>query len=126
MIYVKTSRNFRIIMAIVIAIIVFSVVFQFLRSGRPVLSAIDEYGCLTPAGYAWNKYVGACIRGFELSKTQRAVAKIAIENMGQSKGLSVTTVEKEECTGCFTVKTVVAGTNNIKIVNVENWAVTNS
>jgi len=112
---------------IIIAIIVFCIIYQFLRSGRQVVTnGIDKYGCLNPAGYTWNEYVGACIRGFELNKTQRAVAKIAVENIGQTKGLSVTTVEKEEeCIGCFIVKTVVAGTSKTKIINIENWAVAN-
>jgi hypothetical protein len=85
----------------------------------------DEHGCLGPAGYSWNKTVGACIREWELDESQRKAAKRAVESIDPVKGTTVTEVEVLRCPGCFNVK-LELGLNageNIMTVEIVNWEV---
>ncbi len=93
----------------------------------------DEHGCLTPAGYAWDENVKACIRDFELDEDQKRAATIAIEymNRGGSEFTPYYTVEKVEvmrCPGCFEVYLTyyLSETNKgtIKVI-ISNWVATN-
>jgi len=88
---------------------------------KPIGGERDEHGCLGPAGYTWNEDVNACIREWELNENQKEAAKIAVENVGYTKGLTILEVMVARCPGCFAVK---LEKDNKRIdVNLENWLV---
>ena len=77
----------------------------------------DEYGCLGSAGYSYDKDVGACTRNWEIKeKSQKEAAKIAVDSIGFTKGLTVVNVELKECEGCYSVELQVEqGTMKVNI-----------
>ncbi len=60
----------------------------------------DEHGCLGPAGYSWDDSARACIRSFELDDFDKYVARMAVDIVGQQKGLTVVKIIKENIVGC--------------------------
>ncbi|MBD3203129.1 hypothetical protein GF327_02465 [Candidatus Woesearchaeota archaeon] len=62
----------------------------------------DEKGCLSAAGYSWDKKIGACTREWELDETQKRAAEIAVEPL--SYKTTVTKVQTLRCPGCFIVE----------------------
>jgi hypothetical protein len=81
----------------------------------------DENGCLIPAGYAYNKEANACIRDFEFDSDQKRAANIAVGYIGYANGITVTSVVKQECDGCFVVE--VEKNNERMKVSITNWSV---
>jgi len=84
----------------------------------------DKYGCLGPAGYTFDEDIKACIRTWELDmEEKRDAAKIAVEFVGEKKGLTVVEVGVARCPGCFAVS-FNKYDKNFEI-NLENWEVQN-
>jgi len=80
------------------------VVLSGCTSEKPIGGERDVHGCLTPAGYSWDDEIKACLRPWEIKdESQRIAAKIAVEYVGQSKGLTVVQVDVRKCQGCFVV-----------------------
>ena len=89
---------------------------------KPIGGERDEHGCLGPAGYTWDNDIGACIRTWELeNENQREAAKIAVEHIGQKKGLMVVEVDVARCPGCFVVQFDTYGEQSS--VSLEYWEV---
>lgn len=82
----------------------------------------DQYGCLGPAGYAWDAEVFACIRGWELDTDQRRAAKMSAYSVGWEKGMTILEVKPTGCIGCFTVN-LEHGAKRTQ-TSIENWLVT--
>jgi len=83
----------------------------------------DQYGCLGPAGYAWDPEIFACIRDWELSdEDQRRAAKMSVYSVGWERGLTVIEVKSTGCIGCYTVNLQIG--DRKKQTSVENWLVT--
>ncbi len=83
----------------------------------------DNHGCLGSAGYGWDAGIGACVRSWEIKdEGPRKAAKIAVDYVGQSYGLTVSEVEIVRCPGCFNVR-LSAADGKGKLVVVYNWRV---
>ena len=93
---------------------------------EPIGGETDENGCLGPAGYSYDEEIGACTRVWEIeNENTRKAAKMAVEEVGKSKGLTVTEVLVLRCPGCFTV-TLQVGEKHPKenvAVNIVDWEV---
>ncbi|MDD5606187.1 MAG: hypothetical protein PHR51_02620 [Patescibacteria group bacterium] len=64
----------------------------------------DEHGCLIGAGFGWDEEVGACTRNWEVATNEdKALAKLAVAEIGSTDGLTVTSIEAADCEGCFYV-----------------------
>ena len=88
---------------------------------QPIGGQTDSYGCLGPAGYAWDADVGACTRPWELNEDQAMAAGIAVDYVGYVKPTTITAVSEQKCPGCFSV-TLEQGEDRERIaVQVTNW-----
>jgi len=56
---------------------------------KPIGGERDEYGCLGPAGYVYNEQIMGCIRNWELNDNQKGAAALAIQEVGQTVGLTI-------------------------------------
>ena len=96
--------------------------FVFGAEGKSLIGGErDWFGCLGPAGYSWDKEVGACVRGWELDDSQREAVGIAVDFIGRDK-LTVTGVVTARCSGCFLVGLVDAEYVLFQ-VTLEDWEV---
>jgi len=118
--------NKRIMLPIVILCVVTSVMVSgCINSPTPSQINIggdrDEQGCLTAAGYSWDKDVGACTRNWELDESQKKAAGTAVDHVGSQKGLTVMEVQAFRCIGCFVINLDRYG-DRIE-VELVNWTV---
>lgn len=81
----------------------------------------DAHGCIGSAGYQWNEDIGACIRVWELSDTERSAAQTAMQHLGRQYGAAIIEVKQGTCANCFTV-TVQSATSR-SVVTIENSVV---
>lgn len=64
----------------------------------------DENGCTTGAGFSFDQKIGACIRSWEIKETEeRFAAKVVVDSLGKSKGLTILRVGKGGCENCYGV-----------------------
>jgi len=68
-------------------------------SQKPIGGQKDEHGCLGPAGYSWDKDIGACTRQWELDENQKKAAKIAVAPL--SFPVTIIQVNAAKCQGCY-------------------------
>jgi len=77
---------------------------------QPIGGERDEHGCLGPAGYSWNSDIGACLREWEVPEgAQRTAAAAAAESLGNEEGLTLTRVDENSCSECYTVHFALEG-----------------
>ena len=84
----------------------------------------DEYGCLGSAGYTWNEDVGACIRTWELDDNQKIAASLAVDEIKDTKSITIIEILTARCPGCFSVKLEEGEERNSYTVTIDNWLVT--
>lgn len=119
----KTNRTPWIIFGLILCFLVYIIFFNdFSTNDELIGGQTDEYGCLGPAGYSYDSYVGACVRNWELSENTKDAAKIAVDYYGFKKGLTVIDVDVFKCIGCFDV-TLNQNTSTI-VVSLANWVPT--
>lgn len=87
---------------------------------EPIGGQRSEEGCLGPAGYSFDANIGACIRVWELDETDRNAAKIAVDFVGEKKGITINEVVVLKCPGCFEVKLSDANYNQYNVA-ITNW-----
>jgi hypothetical protein len=75
----------------------------FVEEVEPIGGQRDEHGCLGPAGYSFSEEIGCCVRIWELNEATTRAAKIAVEHVGKSYGLTVDKIDVFKCPGCFMV-----------------------
>lgn len=92
------------------------------KSEKRIGGQRDEHGCLNPAGYTYNKTVGACVKEWELNTSQKRAAGIAVDYAGAKKSLTISEVKKENCEGCFRVYLTDSG-QNAKNITLKQWNV---
>ena len=63
----------------------------------------DTGGCLIGAGYMFNENVGACIRSFEMTSDIMQAAKLAVDHVGRSYGLTVVSFNSYEEPGAYDI-----------------------
>ena len=100
---IKKQIRREAIASIIAAILIVVVIVMLAPKEKPIGGETDEYGCLGPAGYSYNETLNVCVREWELNNTQREAVKVAIEEIGFTKGLTVIEVLKGHCEGCFIV-----------------------
>ena len=88
---------------------------------QPIGGQRDEHGCLGPAGYTYNSYVGACVREWELDDNQREAARIVMEYVGWENGTTVIMAQTARCPGCFVVE--VEQGRNRRVLTLEDYEV---
>lgn len=83
----------------------------------------DKRGCLTPAGYAFDDEVGACIRAFEMTSDIKRAARLAVENVGASYALTVASFNSYEKVGSYDI-TLERGLEREKVtVYIKDWKI---
>lgn len=108
------------LLAIVIGIVI--IIAISLTPSTQIGGDRDFHGCLLPAGYSFDQDVQACARSWELSETQKQSAKIAVDHVGPTYGLTVLDVEVYRCPGCFKVY-LERGVDRIEVC-LEKWIIT--
>lgn len=63
----------------------------------------DNYGCLGPAGYAYDETIGACVRSFELTPDIAEAAQIAVAHVGAGYALTVVSFTAYEEPGVYDI-----------------------
>lgn len=63
----------------------------------------DVNGCLTPAGYAFDEEVGACIRAFDMTPDIKAAAGLAVKSIGRAYALTVVSFNSYEEVGAYDI-----------------------
>jgi len=121
----SNDHTLRNISLIVFFVLLSSLAFVFyFKSSESVNLGLDENNCIPQAGYQWNESIGACVRNWELKEFNKSqAAKIAVDYVGTSPGLTVINVEVLlECSDCFKVhlSTLDSQTKELKI---RNWKV---
>ena len=82
----------------------------------------DEFGCLGPAGYSFDREINACIRSWEIdSDDKRKASRLAVEEVGAQKGLTIIEVLVARCPGCFVVSFNNGGERTF--AKIEDWGV---
>jgi hypothetical protein len=79
----------------------FILIIIFCLTGCSTFDRIGSYECDNP-GYVYDKEVGACINAEDIV-FQDTGAKIAVDFVGRSKGLTVVSMHTALCIGCFSV-----------------------
>lgn len=118
------DKRSKYIAVLLIVIVISFIVFLIVNKSKEekLGGEIDEYGCLGPAGYTFNKEVGACLREWEFDDNQKRAAKIAVDYVGAKKGLTVIKIYSSRCPGCYVVY-LKDDVHEIKIT-FENWEIT--
>lgn len=83
----------------------------------------DSYGCLGPAGYAFDDEVGACIRAFEMTPDIKRASKIAVEKVGKGYALTVVSFNSYEEAGSYDITLEKGTEREQEIVYIKNWQV---
>jgi len=88
----------RIILILIVSILVAGAAFYLAipKESRPIGGDRDEHGCLTPAGYAFDEEIGACIRVFELDEKEREAAARAVVSAGRGYALTIISVAEND------------------------------
>ncbi len=90
---------------------------------KPIGGERDVNGCLGPAGFSWDSEIGACVRQWEMKDgSTRRAAKIAVDSVGQSYALTVSSYEVLRCPGCYDIQ--LAAEDTVSTVAVRNWEAT--
>lgn len=63
---------------------------------KPIGGERDVHGCLTPAGYAYDEEVGACIRAFDMTPDIKRAAALAVQSVGRGYVLTVVSFNSYE------------------------------
>lgn len=103
----------------IMAILFFAIVLSSCQP-KAIGGQKDEFGCLAPAGYSWDENISACIRPWELDAQQRRAAQIVVMPMSV-RPVTIDSVEKLECEGCFIVKIRSLDSEIINSVRLTNW-----
>lgn len=93
----------RLLIVLLIVLLGFGSLVYYARTQETVGGERDEHGCLTPAGYAYDPVVDACIRSWELDASEREAAMMAVEDVGPTFGRTVIAVEPHGCESCYVV-----------------------
>lgn len=83
-----------------------TILFALIIAGcqqNPIGGDRDENGCLTPAGYSFDKDIGACTRNWELDEHEKEVVRNVLVVQSYSS-FTVVAVEKiEDCNDCYDI-----------------------
>ncbi len=84
----------------------------------------DAHGCLTPAGFAYDEEVGACIRAFEMTPGIKKAAQIAVAKTGPGYALTVVSFNSYEEAGAYDIMLERGVERAKQTVYIRNWEVT--
>ena len=93
---------------------------DFILTGEVIQAQEEKEGCITSAGYTWDKEIGACIKLWEFDENKKRAAKIAINEMSNEiKNIAnIKEIEKTGCNGCYNIKLLSDNTDlNIKLTD---------
>lgn len=117
------KENSSYIWIIIIAILLFLIILFVYRDNESDINGKDENLCISSAGYSWNESIGACVRNWELKPFNKSIAaKMSIEHIGSSKGLTIVNIELGDCSGCFNVHLTREDSQSIE-VKIKNWKI---
>lgn len=83
----------------------------------------DEHGCLTPAGYAFDADIGACIRAFEMTDDIARAAALAVDEVGGGYALTVASFNSYEDEGSYDIVLERGVERTQRTVYIRNWTV---
>ncbi len=107
-----------------IFLIILGLIFVIILNNSFLNKEIDsekDKECLVSAGYNWNETIQACIREREINSSEkRKAVKIASETINRRESLTLLTVLKKECEGCYDV--FFTYENKIPfVISLKNW-----
>lgn len=87
--------------AVMLAIVI--IVLSSNNSQSPIIGGDkDEQGCLTSAGYSWNKDLQICVREWELKSDEiRNAVKLAADSIENKDSLTLSMINQKDCIGCY-------------------------
>jgi len=89
----------------------------------PIGGQRDAEGCLTPAGYAFDEEVGACIRAFEMTDDIKKAAGIAVQSVGKGHALTVVSFNSYEEPGAYDIMFERGAERATSTVYIRAWQV---
>lgn len=84
---------------------------------------LDQSGCLVGGGYTFSEEIGACVRTFELTPDISKAAKIAVDNVGRSYGLTVVSFNSYEEAGAYDIMLNHGSGTPPETIYIRNWQV---
>jgi hypothetical protein len=112
------SNTFLIIAGVIVLTTLLWITFSKKPTEKP-----QTHECQTQDGYTWDEYVKACIKNQTIQEeNKKKAAKIAVEHIGTTKGLTVTQVDATTTDGVFLIHLTKNGETTQIALN--NWQVT--
>lgn len=117
--------NLKIIILIILAILVITSLVYFAKNKNPKIVGGDRdtHGCLIAGGYAYDDYVGACTRAFELTPDITKAAKLAVDSVGRGYALTVVAFNSYEEVGAYDIMFERGIERSKQTVYIKNWTV---
>ncbi len=124
----KINNQTKFVIAFILVIIIASVaLIYFSNEDNEKIVNIggerDSHGCLIAGGYAFDNEVGACIRAFEMTQDIKRAAKIAVDKVGKSYGLTVISFNSYEEKGSYDIIFEQGLDGKQETVYIKNWQV---
>jgi hypothetical protein len=116
----------KMIMSLVVVSIIFFITLGCVNindfNDNIIGGQLDEYGCLSSAGYSFDEEIGACVRQWELNEETRQLARTAVVALESERTPVIISIVSFDCDGCYIVEIADSHTSQQenKIIKIQN------